>query len=114
MSAYIAGLRAAAERASAEAQQIRDQQHRAEIDAARLRLTPLEDRLARLLATIPIGLQREGLALESLQVQLRGRKGGVAHCGEIGAALRQLGFERRRSWRGSEGFRAVWRKKQDP
>ena len=30
--------------------------------------------------------------------------------GELGAALRRLGFERRRNWRGVGGFRAVWRK----
>lgn len=87
-----------------------DEKARAEAQAARVRLTPLEDRLERLLATIPVELQREGLSLTTLQTSLRGRWRGNAHPGEIGRALRRLGFERRRNWRGVNGFRAVWRK----
>ena len=61
------------------------------------RLTPLEDRLARLLATIRIDVQREGLLLAAFQTSLRGRRRGNCHPGELGAALRRLGFERRRN-----------------
>ena len=75
-----------------------------------MRLTPLEDRVARLLTTIPVEVQREGLSLSALQASLRGRRRGNCHPGELGAALRKLGFERRRDWSGSDGFRAVWRK----
>ena len=75
-----------------------------------MRLTPLEDRLTRLLATIPIEMQREGLSLAALQTSLRGRRRGNCHPGELGAALRRLGFERRRDWSGVDGFRALWRK----
>jgi hypothetical protein len=39
--------------------------------AARERLTPLEERLARLVATIPIETQRAGLSLSVLQASLR-------------------------------------------
>ena len=91
------------EKARAEAEAAR-----AEGEAARVRLTPLADRLARLLATIPIEVQREGLSLSALQASLRGRARGNCHPGELGAALRKLGFERRRNWRGTEGFRALW------
>jgi hypothetical protein len=35
----------------------------AKLEAARQRLTPLQERLTRLLATIPIELQRDGLSL---------------------------------------------------
>ncbi len=87
----------------------RDEKARAEADAARVCLTPLDDRLARLLATIPIEVQREGLSIAALQVSLRGRRRGNCHPGELGAALRRLGFERRRDWRGADGFRAIWR-----
>ena len=75
-----------------------------------MRLTPLEDRLTRLLATIPLDAQREGLSLAALQASLRGRRRGNCHPGELGAALRRLGFERRRDWSGVDGFRAVRRK----
>lgn len=79
---------------------------------ARERLTPLEDRLARLLATIPVELQREGLLLASLQASLRGRWRGNCHPGELGTALRRLGFERRRSWKKGKGFSALWHRER--
>ena len=78
--------------------------------AVRERLTPLETRVSKLLATIPDAVQREGLSLASLQVSLRGRSRGDCHPGELGTALRKLGFTRQRQWRGSNGFPAVWRK----
>ena len=76
--------------------------------AARARLTPLEDRLARLLKSIPMELQREGLSLASIQSSLQGRWRGNCHPGELGTALRRLGFQRKRQWRGDEGFKALW------
>jgi hypothetical protein len=110
LSAYIAELIAAVEREHAEQQKIRDEEARANIQAVRARLTPVEERLARLLATIPDELQRQGLSLTSLQTSLRGRWRGNCHPGELGAALRKLGFTRRRQWRGANGFQAVWRR----
>jgi hypothetical protein len=58
MSAYIAALNAAVAREQAQ----RDEKERATTQAARERLTPLEERLSRLLATIPGEIQREGLS----------------------------------------------------
>ena len=58
------------------------------------------------------GPVRQGASASSttLQASLRGRSRGNCHPGELGAALRRLGFERRRNWRGADGFRAIWRK----
>jgi len=109
MKAYLADLKAMV--AANEAG--RAGLERANLQAARERLTPLEDRLARLLATIPLQVQREGLSLPSLQALLRGRGRGHAHPGELGAALRKLGFERRRQWGGAGGFPALWRKQDE-
>ena len=105
---YIAQLNAAAEANRAKEQARREERARAEAHAARERLTPIHERLAKLLATIPIVVQREGLSLTTLQTSLRGRWRGNAHPGEVGRALRRLGFERRRTWRGNDGFRAIW------
>ncbi len=80
----------------------------AEAKAARERLTPQDERLTPLLATIPIEVQREGLSLAALQASLRGRRRGHCHPGELGAALRRLGFVRQRDWSGADGFSAVW------
>jgi hypothetical protein len=82
----------------------------ADVKAARERLTPLDGRLARLLATIPIEVQREGPPLAAMQASLRGRTRGSCHPGELGAALRRAGFVRQRNWRGVDGFRAIWRR----
>lgn len=71
---------------------------------------PLIDRLRDLLRTIPIEVQREGLALRDLQVRLKGRGGRNCNHAELGDCLRTLGFRRERRWRQAEqGFRAVWR-----
>jgi len=92
VSAYIAELNAAVERDRAE----RAERERVTAQAAKDRLTPLEARLRRLLDTIPIELQREGLSLSTLQISLRGRWRGNCHPGELGSVLRKLGFTRRR------------------
>lgn len=104
MSAYISTLNASVERDRAQ----HDEQQRARSVAARELLTPLEDRLARLLATIPAEVQNEGLSLSGLQASLRGRRRGSAHPGELGMALRRLGYQRHRHWRGNAGFQALW------
>ncbi len=62
-----------------------------EATAARDRLVPLDVRVARLLATIPAEVQREGLSLPTLQAMLKGRRRGTCHQGELGSVLRRLG-----------------------
>lgn len=104
MRAYIGKLRATVELERTR----REEQVRSTAQSARERLTPLEDRLARLLSTIPDRVRAEGLSLPILQTALRGRWRGNAHPGELGRAMRKLGFERRRNWRGGDGFRALW------
>ncbi len=110
MSAYIAKLRAESDRAKAKRDAERAEKAAAEIEAARERMTPVRERVAKVLKTIPVELQREGLSLPVLQASLRGRWRGNVHPGELGKALRQLGFERHRGWHGKNvGFRATWR-----
>lgn len=107
MTAYIRKLQAATAIDDAQAAEARH----AKIAETRTRLTPLEDRLARLLSTIPEQIQREGLSLPAIQAGLQGRWRGNCHPGELGSALRRLGFVRVRNWRGDSGYRAVWRKR---
>ena len=73
------------------------------------RLTPLEDRLAKLLVTIPSEIKSQGLSLPALRTMLAGKWRGKCHPGELGIALRRLGYERRRNWNdGSQSFCALW------
>ena len=75
----------------------------------RERLTPLDARLAPILSEIPPEIQAEGLSLHTLQRFVKGRWRGCAHPGELGAALRRMGWSRTRLWRGNGiGFRALW------
>ncbi len=104
MSAYVNQLKALAEAEQVKQSEIRD----TEQQAVRDRLTPLETRLEKLLTTIPVEVQNEGLSLNTLQASLRGRWRGTCHPGELGTALRKLGFKRERKWSGGDGFRALW------
>lgn len=110
MSAYIKGVQA---RLAAAHEAQHAEQERAAEQAAREKLVPLQVRVARLIETIPPAVQAEGLSLLALQAQLRARGRGHSRChvGELGDALRKLGFTRERRWSGGvDGFQAVWRK----
>jgi hypothetical protein len=84
MHYWMSQLEAAAKANRDKRQAGRDDKARAEAEAARVRLTPLDARLTRLLATIPVEVQREGLSLSSLQASLRGRSRGNCHPGDLG------------------------------
>jgi len=72
-------------------------------------MIPLLDRVKKLLDTIPLADQQQGLALTELQMRLRGRKGKRCHPGELAECLRQLKFSRSRSWKeGRTGFCSRW------
>lgn len=73
------------------------------------RLTPLEDRLAKLLAAIPPEIKSQGLSLPAIRNMLAGKWRGKCHPGDLGIALRRLGYERRRNWSdGTQSFSALW------
>ena len=72
-------------------------------------LAPLHMRLQKKVDAIPATTQQKGLSLLEIQVRMKGRKGGMPHIGELAAALRKLGWKRRRQWSDSEdGFRSKW------
>lgn len=110
MSAYVQQLMRMAEQEQARHAEEKRAKQRAEKEW----LAPLQDRLKRLLQQIPEEAQREGLSLMALQAQLRARGRGHMRChvGELGEALRKLGFERERRWRSGTGFSSVWRKER--
>ena len=108
MSGYIAGLNAAVAVENEQRRALGNDRAREAAQSARSRLTPLTERLERLLATIPANVQADGLSLATLQCSLRGRWRGKCHPGDLGAALRTMGFLRRRQWAHGAGFRATW------
>lgn len=80
-----------------------------EIESWKERLTPLDERLDKLLSKIPDEIKDEGLSLTNLRTMLSGKWRGKCHPGELGNALRKLGYERRRKWsNASASFSAFW------
>ena len=78
-------------------------------DKCTAQLAPLHTRLQKLLDTIPLSVQSEGLNILDLQARLRGRKGGLPHIGELGAVMRGLGWQRRRRWSNeATSFSSKW------
>ena len=76
-------------------------------------LAPLRIRLQKLLDTIPANEQCRGLSLLDIQTRLRGRKGRMPHIGELGTAMRGLGWKRRRQWSNeTASFSAKWHPKE--
>lgn len=72
------------------------------------RLSPLDDRLRRILDNIPNSIKAEGVRLPPLVHQLAGRTRQHPSQGDVGKALRRLGWRRRRDWsNGDEGYPAV-------
>ncbi len=109
MSTYMEEVRAQCETQFANklaARKSSNQQSEAEW---RERLTPLDERLSKLLATIPPELKSEGLSLPAIRTMLAGKWRGKCHPGELGIALRKLGYQRRRNWSDeSKSFCALW------
>jgi hypothetical protein len=88
---------------------LRESEIQEEAKLWRERLTPLEQRVRKLVADIPPEVAAEGISMASLQDQLKGRWRGKAPAGLIGTCLRKLGWRRARYWRGDDiGFRATW------
>jgi len=111
LKAYIDQLNRAVDTENRRREVQRAAQAEAAANAAREMLSPLEVRVARLLAEMPPEVKGEGLSLLALQNRLRGRGRGHSRChvGELGDAMRRLGFRRERRWRrGMDGFKALW------
>ena len=113
MKSYLTELdaHAAAQRAKDAAAVKQAQAEAAERD----RRTSLNVRLKDLLSTIPPEVQAAGLSIVEVQVMLRPRGSEHSCCtaGQLGDALRRLGFVRERRWHdGRSSFRALWRKRQ--
>ena len=108
---YLDELKAnLAKEVAARQQQVNENKQRA-VAAWQHAMTPLDQRLKIVLEDMPESIKTSGLSLPALQQMLKGRWRGNAHPGELGAALRKLGYIRTRGWRGEKvGFIALWKK----
>ena len=63
----------------------------------------------KVLDDIPDSIKAEGIRLPPLVHQLIGRTRQHPSAGDVGKALRRLGWRRKRDWsNGDEGYPAVW------
>ncbi len=109
MNTYMDSVRAQCETQISQKLATREASNQQSAAEWRERLTPLEERLGKLLATIPTEIKSQGLSLPAIRTMLAGKWSGKCHPGELGAALRRLGYERRRSWAaGKQSFSALW------
>lgn len=97
-------------RKSAEEAEAQRNEEEAKSEDYRARMVPLTIRLTRLLETIPDVVKTEGMSLEHLRQRLTGRTQPTARAGDVGTALRQLGWRPRRNWktRSTTGVPALW------
>ena len=102
---FFQSLKEAAERQQHECQSTESDQ----LAQFRETSTPLIDRLEKLIASIPEEERNVPRPLEFFRTRLRGVEGRGAHPGQVGEALRKLGFTRKRAWSAvDDGFRALW------
>ena len=114
MSTYMDSVRAQSETQISNKLAIREASNQQADSEWRERLTPLEERLAKLLANIPTEIKSQGLSLPAIRNLLAGKWRGRCHPGELGVALRKLGYQRRRKWSdGTQSFSAFWFYKDD-
>ena len=105
MNAYVKQLNAAV--AIEQAQ--RAEKERVATRAARERLTPLEERLSRLLATTSLArYSAKGSHCPRCKPRCGAAGAATVTPGELGTALRKLDFKRERRWHDGSGFCALW------
>lgn len=103
----VARMRALREKFKADYAEHRATQLAEQTEANR----PLVDRVADAIAKMPPEEVEAGLKLDEIAAQIKGKYSGHAQPKAVGAALRQLGYVRVRSWKKSEeGFRSTWHK----
>lgn len=109
MSTYLETVRVQSETEIFNKAAERGERNKQEVAEWTERLTPLEERLAKLLSAMPTEIKNQGLSLPVVRNMLAGKWRGNCHPGELGVALRKLGYQRKRCWSdGTKSFSALW------
>ncbi|MDA8128090.1 MAG: hypothetical protein M0Z73_05240 [Betaproteobacteria bacterium] len=102
LTAYIRGLANASAKSAAIAQSEEERKHQEEAEQFAQRAVPLPTRLKAIIAAMPETERNKPRPLEFFAERLRGRQRLSPHRGELAAALRSIGWTRRRNWRKSD------------
>lgn len=71
-------------------------------------LKPLTEQIVELMLSLPPAQRSRPWSIVDLQGRLRGRYKERPRLGDIGEALRALGWTRQRDWRNQGGGRRIW------
>ena len=70
---------------------------------------PLTDQIKALMRSLPPAQRNRYWSMDDLTIRLQGRYNARPCAGEVGHALRQLGWTQRRDWSQDGGGRRIWR-----
>ena len=111
MKLYIDHLRAERERARVESKEAIQAAERKRLRDSRIQCdTPLTEQVEALMRSLPPAQRNRPWAMDELVARLRGRYNARPCAGEVGDALRRLGWTRIRDWSKGGGGRRVWKK----
>ena len=110
MKAYIAHLRAERDRIQAESKEAIRAAESKRLRDSRIQCdTPLTEQIEALMRSLPPSQRNRPWTMEELVARLHGRYNARPCAGEVGIALRRLGWTRIRDWSSHGGGRRVWK-----
>ena len=111
MKLYINHLRAECERARHETKEAIRAAERKRLRDSRIQCDkPLTEQIEALMRSLPPAQRNRLWTMEELVARLNGRYNARPCAGDVGVALRRLGWTRLRDWSQDGGGRRVWRK----
>ena len=110
MKHYIGHLHEERERVQRESiQAIRDSERKRLRDSRIVCAIPLTDQIEALMRSLPPTQRNRYWSMDDLIIRLQGRYNARPCAGEVGQALRQLGWTQHRDWSQDGGGRRIWR-----
>ena len=106
MKAYIQNIRKVSDEAELMHKAAAQAKHRP--NSRIVCSTPLTDQINGLMRSLPPAQRDRYWSMDDLTARLQGRYNARPCAGEVGQALRQLGWTQRRDWSQDGGGRRVW------
>lgn len=111
MKRYMDYLRSESERIRAESKEAIRAAERKRLSDSRIQCeTPLTKQIEALMRSLPPAQRNRSWSMEEFVARLHGRYNSRPCAGNVGAALRRLGWTRHRDWSQDGGGRRVWRR----
>lgn len=109
MKSYIEELQGACERAHHERLEAIRATERKRINDCRIHCeTPLTEQIEALMRSLPLTQRDRPWSMDELVARLQGRYHARPSAGDVGIALRKIGWTRIRDWSRGGGGRRVW------